>query len=430
MFGQVNSEKLIVGYDLGDDYSQISYYIPGEENVETLSMTAGSENYNIPTVLSKRSGVNQWFYGKDAVRYAEENQGILIKNLLTLAVDGEPVQIEGVSFDPIALLTLFFKRSLGMISQVSSVDKISALLITCEDLDYRKTEVLGQVVAALKLKTDKIAFQSHTESFYNYMIHQPVELWMAKILLFEYKKDNIRIYQMECNKRTKPIVAFIDNQDVSFPVYDSLPMDDILRAEKQARLDEEFLKIAERCCHNNVISSVYLIGEHFIEEWMKKSLRLLCKGRRVFQGNNLFSKGACYGMLERLHASDEGKAHVFLGNDKLKSNIGMKILRRGEESYYALLDAGINWYEAEKTFDFYLQEGNVIEVVITSLIGKGSKVAQITLEELKGDIGRLQMRLYLCEESKLVVEIEDLGFGEFREATHYVWKETIELYEA
>ncbi len=427
LFGQFKGEKLIVGYDLEDDYSQISYYISGDENVETLSMTAGSENYNIPTVLCKRSGVNQWFYGKEAVRYGEEHQGILIRNLLTLAVDGEAIQIEGTSFDPVALLTLFFKRSLAMLSGVGSADKISALLITCADLDCRKTEVLSQVVTALNLKAERIAFQSHTESFYNYMIHQPAELWMAKTLLFEYRRDAIRIYQMECNKRTKPIVAFIDSVDVPFPVFDPMPAEEALKLEKQEQLDVAFLQIAEKHCYNNVISSVYLIGEHFKEEWMKQSLRFLCKGRRVFQGNNLFSKGACYGMLERLQTSEEGKSHVFLGNDKLKANIGMKILRKGEESYYALLDAGINWYEAERIFDFYLQEGNVIEVMITSLIGTGSKVAKITLEELKGDINRLQMRLYLCEESKLVIEIEDLGLGEFREATHYVWKETIDL---
>ena len=189
------------------------------------------------------------------------------------------------------------------------------------------------------------------------------------------------------------------------------------------------MHVAEQACRNTIVYSVSLIGEHFSDEWMKQSLRFLCKGRRVFQGNNLYSKGACYGMLERLHASEEGKAHVFLGNDKLKTNVGMKILRRGEESYVALLDAGINWFEAEKTLEFYLQDGKSVELILTSLIGGGSKTATITLEELKGDVSLLNMHLYLSEESRLVVEIEDLGFGELKEATHHVWREEIALYE-
>ncbi len=184
MFKQLNGEKLIVGYDLGDTCSQISYYIG--DGVETLSLVAGAENYNIPTVLCKRSGVNQWFYGKEAIRYSEENQGVLIENLLSMAVDGEEVQIEGTGFDPVALLTLFFKRSLGMLSQIAPLYRLTALMITCEKLDYRVAEVLSSVVAAIKLKTDKVMFQSHAESFYYYMIQQPEELWLAKSLLFEY----------------------------------------------------------------------------------------------------------------------------------------------------------------------------------------------------------------------------------------------------
>ena len=183
MFRQ-NEEKLVVGYDLNDTYCQISYYVQGNDDVETLSLVAGSQNFNIPTALCKRSGVNQWFFGKEAFKYAQESQGVLVQNLLSLAVDGEPVTIEGTSFEPIALLTLFFKRSLGMLSQIGAADKISALMITCRQLDYRPITVLSQVIAGLKMKTDKVFFQSLTESFYNYMIHQPRDVLLAKALLF------------------------------------------------------------------------------------------------------------------------------------------------------------------------------------------------------------------------------------------------------
>ena len=161
---------------------------------------------------------------------------------------------------------------------------------------------------------------------------------------------------------------------------------------------------------------------------MKNSLRYLCRGRRVFQGNNLFSKGACYGMQERLQETEVGRAHVFLGNDKLKANIGMKILRNGEDSYYALLDAGGNWYEAETEMEFYLQDGNSFEVMITPLIGRNVKTAVITLEDLPGNIARLYMRIYMESESKLVMEITDLGFGEFRLPSDKVWTESVEIY--
>lgn len=407
------SEKVIVGYDLGNQYAQISCYVTGsEEEIRTLSSVAGSSVYTIPLALSKRQGVNQWFYGSEAIRYAGEEEGILVENLLKLARDGEPVQIDGALIDPVALLTLFLKRSLGLLSQVTNTERIGALMITCEELDHRMLEVLTAATEGLHLKTDQICFQSHVESFYYYNLYQPEELWQHKTILCEYGDASIRTYCMECNRHTTPVVAYMEEREFPFPVPES---------------DEKMQEIAKKLCENQMISSVYLIGEAFSRDWMKESLRYLCKGRRVFQGNNLFSKGACYGMMERLTPGENGKNHVFLGKDKLKSNIGMKVLRQGEESYQALLDAGINWYEAKNTMEFYLLEGRAVEILITSLTGKGNRIARIVPEELQEGIIRLRISVEMRDDTHLKVELEDLGFGTFRAATHHIWKEEIEL---
>ncbi|MCI6469895.1 MAG: DUF5716 family protein [Lachnospiraceae bacterium] len=407
------SEKVIVGYDLGNKYAQISCYVTGsEEEIRTLSSVAGSSVYTIPLALSKRQGVNQWFYGSEAIRYAGEEEGILVENLLKLARDGEPVQIDGAPIDPVALLTLFLKRSLGLLSQVTNTERIGALMITCEELDHRMLEVLTAATEGLHLKTDQICFQSHVESFYYYNLYQPEELWRHKTILCEYGDASIRTYCMECNRHTTPVVAYMEEREFPFPVPES---------------DEKMQEIAKKLCENQMISSVYLIGEAFSRDWMKESLRYLCKGRRVFQGNNLFSKGACYGMMERLTPGENGKNHVFLGRDKLKSNIGMKVLRQGEESYQALLDAGINWYEAKNTMEFYLLEGRAVEILITSLTGKGNRIARIVPEELQEGIIRLRISVEMRDDTHLKVELEDLGFGTFRAATHHIWKEEIEL---
>ena len=407
------SEKVIVGYDLGNKYAQISCYVTGsEEEIRTLASVAGSSVYTIPLALSKRQGVNQWFYGSEAIRYAGEEEGILVENLLKLARDGEPVQIDGAPIDPVALLTLFLKRSLGLLSQVTNTERIGALMITCEELDHRMLEVLTAATEGLHLKTDQICFQSHVESFYYYNLYQPEELWRHKTILCEYGDASIRTYCMECNRHTTPVVAYMEEREFPFPVPES---------------DEKMQEIAKKLCENQMISSVYLIGEAFSRDWMKESLRYLCKGRRVFQGNNLFSKGACYGMMERLTPGENGKNHVFLGKDKLKSNIGMKVLRQGEESYQALLDAGINWYEAKNTMEFYLLEGRAVEILITSLTGKGNRIARIVPEELQEGIIRLRISVEMRDDTHLKVELEDLGFGTFRAATHHIWKEEIEL---
>lgn len=427
--GILKNDKLIVGYDLGNRFSQISYAVAADGGVETLSQVAGAQIYNIPTALCKRTGVNQWFYGKEALRNAGEGQGILVENLVELALDGEPILIEEDSYDPVSLLTLFFKRSLGLLSQAGTSEKLGALMITCEQLDQRMIQLLSDVLRGLRLKTEKICFQSHTESFYHYMLRQPEELRAASSMLYDYRGDRISIYAMDSNRHTTPVAVFIEESVADFPdrTFAVGEAAELSEEERQS-LDRAFLRLAETSFGGRQVSSVFLIGDGFSEEWMKESLRFLCRGRRVFQGNNLFSKGACHGMQERLHASPAGQEYIFLGSDKLKANVGMDVMRQGEPSYLALLDAGVNWYEANQITEFYLQEGNQISLKITPLIGRELRIAQIVLKDLPAGISRLRARLYLETENRLVTEIEDLGFGELRISSGRSWREIIELY--
>lgn len=424
--GLLNHGKLLVGYDLGNDFSQISFQL-GDSEVETLSAVAGGEQYNIPTVLCKRTGLNQWLYGKEALRCAGEGQGILVEDILGLAVAGEPVQIDGIVFDPVALLSLFLKRSLGLLAQTAALERLAAMTFTCERPDARTIDALRRAVEGMRLKTGKVFYQGHEESFYNYVIRQPEELWRAKALLLEYRDTRVIAHCMDCNRKTAPVVAYIDSWEYNMPPYEPMPEEETLRREKMERLDREFGDIASQVCRNTAVSSVYLIGENYSEEWMQESLRDLCMGRRVFLGNNLYSKGACYAAQERLRPSEAGRTHVFLGNDKLKSNIGMNILDRGKESYFALLDAGVNWYEAGQSFEFYIRGGNELELEIISLTGRENRKERIVLEDMLPGMSRMEARLFLTGEKELVVEIEDLGFGSFRQATHQVWRREIAL---
>lgn len=414
-------DKIIIGYDLGNRYSQISYCTYDSDTPRTLSLVAGGESYNIPTALCKRKGVNQWFFGKDAYKHSETEEGILVTDLVFLAKKGEKVIVDGEEFDPVALLTLFVKRSLSLLSMVSGEDKIDALMITCENLDAVMVEVLNTVVARLALKTKAVYMQGHIESFYYYTIRQPEELWNRQVIVCNYDVDTMKVYRLECNRRTTPVVAFVEEAD--YPFFDC-------QKEDKEQLDKSFLSMMEEVCGERVISSVYLIGEGFSEEWMQESLRYLCRGRRVFQGNNLYSKGACYGMQEKLSVSEVGKAHVFLGNEKLKANIGMKVTRQGEASYYALLDAGISWFDAQSSLEFLLMEGNQFSLVITPLNGRDVRYAQVTLEGLplrKGAASRLRLDLKMTSENTILLEIEDLGFGDIYVTGHQKWTESFEV---
>ncbi|MEE3495774.1 MAG: hypothetical protein VZR06_11475, partial [Butyrivibrio sp.] len=145
LFGNSEERRFVLGYDLGEKVSQISFLASDADMPETLSVLAGSELYNIPTVLCKKNDVNQWFYGKEAVRHIEEQDGLPVYGLVSAAREGKPVVVGDAEYDPIALLTLFVKRSLSLLSMELSLDNVESIMFTTRSLDNRMIQVLNAV---------------------------------------------------------------------------------------------------------------------------------------------------------------------------------------------------------------------------------------------------------------------------------------------
>lgn len=423
---KTGNDKLIVGFDLGNLNSQISYcFLNQTREIHTLSDQTNKEVYSIPTVLCKRMGINQWFFGREALTFKENNpsESILIENLVINALQGEEIFIEGQGYDPVALLTLYVKKCMSMLGKVAGIDKVVALMITTENLSAEFIAVLEKVVHGISLNYTRVYFQSYAESFYYFALYQSEETRERENELFFCDGKKVTAMQLAFNYRTTPIVAHVREEDlpVEFPLE-----------------DEGFARAANRFCGPRLISAIYLIGAEFAGDWMQLSLKYLCRGRKVFQGVNLFSKGACYSLLEKQYGSEQGRKYVFLGNDKLKSNIGMKILRQGKESYLALLNAGENWYEEENTVEIYIENDSYLDFVVTPLIGGQQQNLRMELPGLfpeeqrneiekggNGKLRRVKVHLYMVHEKRLVVEVTDLGFGEFFPATGLSWTDEI-----
>lgn len=410
------SDRVVLGYDLDDFNAQISYCPLNSYDAETVSSVMGNQIYDIPTVLCKRLEVNQWYYGREALRQAEAGAGTLVEGLFEKARKGIPVVVEDEEYDPVLLLSLFVKKSISILSAVVPLSKIAGVMFTTNIIDEQTVKIFHTIVEGLALKTKYIYFQSHVESLYYYTIHQPKDVWNGQVLACEYEKDMMITHRLEFNRNTTPVVAFSETE-----CFNNIEI---------GNKDRNFLNILHKNCDGRYVSSIQLIGNGYKEEWYKDSLKYMCINRRVFAGNNLYSKGACYGILEKLSPSDVGKEYIYLGKDKLKTNIGMEVLKRGQTSYLALLDAGVNWYESKAEAEFIMQEDNVLHFKISSLIGNKVYEETMVLSELaerKKGTNRVRLQIEMVSDNKAYVVVEDLGFGEFYASTNQVWEKEILL---
>ena len=420
--------KLLAGIDLNDQYSQISFIYTDRDEPVTVSTVTGKEQYNVPTVLCKRQEVNQWFYGKEALRHSEEEAAYLVKSLLRNAYKGDEIIIEEEHFSPIDLLALFIRRVLGMMQNLVNNEKPDGLMITVDTLDHRMIEVLSALVLKIGIETDRVFFQSHLESFYQFTIHQSQELWVHDVVVFDFSGDYMKTYRLEMNRRTSPIVTFLEEREFRTLEYESIPAEEPFASQQRKHMDEQFAGIVEQICEGHIITTCYLLGDGFLGNWCDESLKKMYRNRRVFQGNNLYSKGACYTLIEKFAPTELSGKYIFLGKDKVKANIGMITDQSGRQKYYPVMDAGVNWYDAKKSWDILLEDENKLRFIITPLNNRNRREAVMTLENInvKEDMfTRVRLSIEFLSQNHFTISAHEMGFGEFLESQGTEWKEDV-----
>ncbi len=422
--------KYILGYDLNDSMSQISYFELNNSVPETVASDADEERLGIPTVLSKRKGVAQWEFGVAATKAAEIGTATLVDQLLSFAAAGAKIGIEGEAYDATDLLILFVRRSLNLLSMILKPSDVECMIITTASLEGRLVDVVEKIAQAMPVPREKIVIQTYEESIYYYLLHQPEDLWERDVCVFDYSGTYLKAYELWMNRATTPVVAFVDRtdfKDVKEPRY---MMKEEESMEKADRIDEMILQLSHDYFGGKNIGTVFLLGEGFEGGWCKKTLKFVCMGRRVFQGRNMYSKGACYCGKDKTQPCELNKNYVFLGPDKLKFNLGLKMFVAGEEEYLAVADAGENWYDSGITYDIVLGDTKTIPFILTPLDGKGTENIELELSGLPDrppKASRLRLTVSFESENRMKIEAADMGFGEFFPSTGRKWEKIIEF---
>lgn len=427
--------KIVIGLDIANDYSQISYCRLNQSIPDTVSLVMGEEQYNIPTLLCRKhtddTRTEVWAAGRDALLMSKEGEGDLVEDMVLLLKNGTSVCVGEQEYEPERLMEIFLRKLLSLVAAYTGGEAAAGIAFTLNEIQPGMCDILRKAAKAAAGSGCEVYFLSRQDCFFQYILHQPEEMWVHGVIMYEYRKGGIRSYDMQMNRNTSPVVCFIEED--YFP---QMKMTDVSHMQEEqikafyTQLDSAFLEIIRKHCEKREITSAFLLGDIFSREWCKESLRYLCKGRRVFQGNNLFSKGACYGAREKIVPSTLTTSYVYLSEEKLRANIGMNCNRGKEEVYQPLLDAGTNWYDATKQLDLILARDNTLSIMVTPLDGGKPKVALITLDGLNvrgNKTNRIGLTVAMQDANTVKIEIEDKGFGEFFPSSGIIWKESFEL---
>ena len=445
-----NSEKkgingFILGMDLDDRYAQISCWLPGEQKPETLSAEAEGEEYMIPAVLCRRTDRYVWTYGREALQTAERGEGVLVDHLLSSALQGKKVEAGGEIFEATALLALFIKRSLSLLGGTSrgalrgyrGLEKADFFMFTFEKVDRQALEMVERVALLLSLSPERVSCQSRAESFFYYNINQPEELWRHLCMICDFGGRTLKTMLFEANHHTRPATVTVSEEEQA-SLTRHIPEGKEYEAKEPSgemaeEMDEAFLALFQKLSAGKIIDTIYLIGDGFEGNWYQKTLSALCMNRRVFRGNNLYSKGACYGggyKAAQKSRQKAGQEYVYLGADMLKVNLGLDAVKRGEDIYFSLLDAGMNWFDARGECDFLLDQDYAFSLRLSPVSGRKARQIVVTLSgvpERPPGTTRIHLTVSCPDAETVKLRMEDKGFGDFFPSSGLAWEESFSL---
>ncbi|MBQ9437941.1 MAG: hypothetical protein IJU50_06375, partial [Lachnospiraceae bacterium] len=407
----LRKSNYVIGIDLSFECVQISYYEKGEKP-QSVSTVPGSELYQIPLALYKPKEDN-WLFGREAIRKAEEEGKLPYRDLLRYVYLRKFFLVDGEQMPAIELLALFLRRVLSLLPGRYSLSGAGVLSITAEKLDKDKAAALSGLEG--KLKADVPLFiLDRKEALFSYIAGQPKSVRSGEALALSFREKNLQVFRFSLNQDTFPPMGrvFLDAQPF------------VIGGE------EEFCRILAKYLTLGDFQSVFLIGEGPFGEWGKESLTLLCQGRRVFRGSNLFCLGAAFHALGKL--TEEEGAAVYLGEDALLASVSLGALERDRAGMAKLLPLGIQASEASWVSELYLDETRTLDFQISRLDGSIviKRMVFSGIPERPGFSTRARLSIKADQKTNglLRVRMTDLGMGDFYPATGISQEEMLDLY--
>ena len=413
-----DQRNLLVGFDLSDDYTQISCYNIKYYEAESVSVK-DEEKYLIPTVLCVKNDTKDWLFGDEALSVAGKSEGVLINHLVELGMKDESVTIFDINFMASTLLEKYFRKTLSILKMKYPANSIRQLVVTVEEVNDNLSKCIYTALEALGIGKDRVVVKSHAAASMYYTLNQNKELWMNDVGIFHYNGTKLIFYHIGINRRTKPCAVTVTKEDFTSSFGELYTSAATATKEHKSQLAYLFHRIAKTQLSKHVISTVFITGKGFEEDWIDATLQDLCLGRRIFKGMNLYTKGACY-MARELSGDKKFEEYILLSEEMLHSNVWMSAYVDAKIQDVVLAHIGTPWYEIQDEIEFIFDGKSEVIIHSKSIFERDTKTYKLILDNLPtrpNKMTRACLSIRCKDKEYLEAELKDLGFGELYPGT-------------
>lgn len=415
------AEAYYIGMDLCPESTQISFYNDIKREPETVNQLNNKETYMMPNILfySKTSG--DWYVGSEASEARFKEEGIILDELYKNARSEETVDVDGVKYSFRQLFLLMLKMHIDSFLYRYEGATVKQLVITIPEYNKGLYKVLEGFYKELNIPASAVRITSHLDSGLYYIFNQNSDLWVNSVALFDYNADGLNYYRIDIQRGHEPEIISVLHEDYSSQFNMALfGGDNIL-------MDVTFAKIVEYEMKKTYISSVFLTGLGFSEKWMNKSRNILCQGRRVFAGQNIYTKGACY---KAVGGEYEEFYKRFFVETKENVVYDVGLLSGDDEQFIPIALGGRQWYNIHGKINIILDDTDKLTLVYRSRRTEEEVREVVKLHGIPkrpNKTSKFSVEVEFEDPHKGAVIIKDVGFGKLFPTTNKIYRKEFEI---
>ena len=417
-----DKNSLLVGIDLGEKITQISCFDRKTFEAVPIGLFLGGKEerlYEIPTGIKVMPKMGTW---RLLCQQGDGGREVVIDKLLH-KMENETFMVSGEKFSSADVMEHFMLKLLSILGEYFPDERIERLVITVPRKTQNVTKCLQTVGKALGLMPDRLTIQNYRLSYMYYAVSQPKELWLNNVGLFSFDEESLIYSQINIDRRTLPWIVGVTERDLT-DVFDYSMLQD-----ENVDSSYAFVNTAGMVLHKQMVTTLYMTGKGFDGAWANNALQELCNGRRVFRGQNIYTKGACYAARE---LAGEGKLDqcMFLDEEMISANISLRVYHEAKMQELVLAKAGSLWADVDVSVDVIPDNENEIQITAQDVIRHQTQAHMLSLtgfSSRENKTTRFTVRLRFADRETCVVTLKDNGFGTISPTSNRIWERCIRI---
>lgn len=416
-------KEIYLGLDLCKKNIQMSYFREDKQEPESIYQMNNTETYQLPNVMFYAKEEKKWYVGNNVSTIRFQKEGVMVEDVVGNIDSSEHVVVEGGAYTYDVLLLILLKTHIEEFLERSEEYQLCGLTVTLETYHPKIYDVVGRLKEELGLSKDAFYIMSHENAFFQYVMNQDEKLRVNSVAMFEYGTEGMEYYRIDKKHQGNSRIFYLGHQDMKKDMPYAMLFEDV------EELDRHFSEIVRKKMKETYISTVYLTGPGFNDKWIEESTKVLCDGRRVFMGQNIYTKGACYHA--KLGAYEADKDCILCTEGSIPFDIGVSIGdMEGRNQFYPIAIGGREWYNMRGKVTLILDDTNRIDMVYRD---KVSKEVQKEIIEIHGlpkrppKTTKISLEVELYDEKLGAIVIRDVGFGKIYPTTNKIYRKEFSI---